>query len=260
MDSGTTVAAAVLGVLGLCVGSFLSVVIDRVARGESMVTVSSHCEVCNVRLGAVDMVPVLSYLFLRGRCRHCGATIPAKLPLVEFFTGLVFAYIGYEYGFGLSGGLLLAYTAILIVVFMIDLERELILNQVVILATAIALVFSAYRPDPVYDETLEVFWRSLAGGGIALGALLAIYLLSSRGIGGGDVKIAPFLGLITGFPVVGITLLMAFVGGGLVAILLILARIRSRKQRIPFGPFLALSTLASLFWGDTIYDWYIGLF
>ncbi|MFQ5876059.1 MAG: prepilin peptidase, partial [Dehalococcoidia bacterium] len=169
-------------------------------------------------------------------------------------------YIGYEYGLTVEAALLAIYSGFLVVIFMIDLERGLILNRVIFPATLLALALSFLRPDTISEGTIEVFWRSMAGGGIAFGTLLGIYLLARGGLGEGDVKLAAFVGLVSGFPVVVTTLLASFVGGGLVGVFLLTTRIRSRKQAVPFGPFLALSTLAHLLWGQDIYDWYIGLF
>ena len=252
--------AAELGVFGLAVGSFLNVVIDRLPRGQSIVSIPSHCAVCHTQLGILDLVPVLSYLWLRRRCRYCRTKISVKLPLVELFTGLVFAYVGYEYGLSLSTALLLVYGGFLIVVFMVDLEHGLILNRVIFPAIIVALGFSSLRPETISDGPLEVFWRSMLGGGIAFVLMLVIYLLARGGMGAGDVKLGAFLGLITGYPVAMMALLMAFVGGGVVAAFLLVSKIKGRKQSIPFGPFLSLSALVSLLWGDSIYDRYFNLF
>ncbi len=251
---------AVLGALGLSIGSFLNVVIDRVPRDESIATRSSYCEVCHTNLGALDLVPVLSYLFLRGRCRHCGAKIPVRLALVELFTGLVFVYVGHQWGLSWTGALVLVYSVFLIVVFMIDLQRSLILNKIILPAIIIALALSPFRPNNTPDEILEVFWRSMAGGGVGFGVLLLIYIVSRGGMGAGDPKLGAFAGLIVGFPVAFAVLLMSFVGGGLVGAFLLITGRRGRKEAIPFGPFLAVSGLACLFWGNDIWDWYIDLF
>ena len=252
--------ALFLGLEGLAVGSFLRLLIDRLPRGESIIRGASHCEACHTRLGIRDLVPVFSYVWSRGRCRHCGAKIPVSLPLVELFTGLVFAYIGYEYGWSVDMVLLMIYSGFLIIIFMVDLEQGLILNRVVFPAIVLAGGLSPVRPDNTSDGVLEVFLRSLLGGAIALVIMLAIYLLFRGGMGEGDVKLAPFIGLLIGFPVVLITLLMSALGGGLIAALLILTKLRRRKDRIPFGPFLALSALVSLFWGQDLWDWYSDLF
>ena len=256
---------AVMGVLGVSVGSFLNVVIDRVPRNESIVTRSSYCEVCLKRLGPVDLVPVLSYVFLRGKCRHCRAKIPAKLALVELFTGLVFTWIGYEYGFSWDAAIAVGYSSTLIVIFMIDLERSLILYKISFPAVAAAMALSAFRPFNATEGTLEVFWRSMAGGGIGFGVLIFIVLvslliLSRAGMGEGDPPLGAFIGLMVGFPQVVAALMISFVGGGLVALALITTGKRGRKQAMPFGPFLASSGLACMFWGDKIWDWYIELF
>lgn len=260
MSTEELYTAISLGLFGLALGSFLNVVVDRLPRGKSIVTRASHCEVCDTRLGILDLVPFLSFLALRGRCRHCGARIPAKLPAVELFTGLVFAYIGYEYGFEWEALILLVYSSILIVVFMVDLERQLILNSVILPAILLAVALSPVRPDNVSNEALEVFWKSMAGGGIGLGVILLIYLFARGGMGEGDIKLGAFIGLITGFPAVFTALLLSFISGGLIGTFLLITRIRTRKQAIPFGPFLAVSALLHLFWGRDIYDWYIDIF
>lgn len=127
------------GLLGLVVGSFLNLCIDRLPRGESILWPGSHCEACGRRLGPLELVPVLSYLLLRGRCRHCGAAIAVRLPLVELVTGLLFALLWPAYGPG--GRLLLAslYGAVLVIISGIDLEHQLILNRLVYPASAVAL-------------------------------------------------------------------------------------------------------------------------
>ncbi|MBI2846510.1 MAG: prepilin peptidase [Chloroflexi bacterium] len=245
--------SVILGIFGLAVGSFLNVCIDRLPQGWSLISPPSHCDSCQRRLAVWDLVPVLSYIWLRGKCRYCSATVSIRLPAVELFTGLVFAYIGHRYGLSLQGLSLLIYSSILIVVFFVDLERGLILDRVVYPGMALALVFPFFLPEPGV-------LGSLLGGALAFLLVLVIYLGSRGGMGGGDVKLAGFIGLATGFPLVLVALVLSFISGGLMASFLLLTRRRERKDAIPFGPFLSGTALVMLFWGTSLLEWYLSLF
>lgn len=241
---------SVFGLLGLAVGSFLNVCIDRLPAGQSMITPPSHCPACNQRLGVLDLVPLFSYLWLRGRCRYCRALIPLRLPIVELTTGLVFAFLYWKFGSGLELGISLVYASLLIVIFVIDLENQLVLDKVVFPGMALALVFSFFWPEQGPLSSLE-------GGALGLGGMALPFILSRGGIGMGDVKLGALLGLITGFPLVAVALLLAVIPGGLVAILLLVFGFKKRNESIPFAPFLATSTMVTLLWGQEIWDWYL---
>ncbi len=238
------------GLLGLAVGSFLNVCTDRLPRNQSIVSGASHCEACLHPLGLLDLVPVFSYLWLRGRCRYCHASITPRIPLVELATGLLFAslYLRFDLGWEMAIGM--AYAGLLVVVFVIDLEHQLVLDVVVLPAMPLALAASVFWGD------INPLW-SLAGGA-AGGAILALpYLAYRQGMGLGDVKLAGLIGLMVGFPVVFVALLLGIIAGGLLAILLLGLGLKGRKAAIPFAPFLASGALVSLFWGETILDWYL---
>ncbi|MEE9324586.1 MAG: prepilin peptidase [Dehalococcoidia bacterium] len=249
-----------LGFLGLAVGSFLNVGIDRIPRGQSLIRPPSRCDHCHHRLGIVDLVPVLSYVWLRGKCRYCGTGIPLRLPMVELASGAIFTFIGYKYGVSPETGILLLYSSILILIFFIDLYNGLILNKLIYPSILFALALSPFWSGLGVEGATDRLLNSLLGGGISFGILLVIYLLSRGGMGGGDVKLAVFLGLITGYPVIFVTLLISFLAGGMMASALLLMRVKRVHQAIPFGPFMATSALAALFWGQRISDWYWGLF
>jgi leader peptidase (prepilin peptidase)/N-methyltransferase len=245
--------------LGLAVGSFLNVCIDRLPRNESIVYPPSHCSVCQHRLAVKDLIPVFSYLRLRGRCRYCQTAIPRRLFWVELATGLIFALLYWHYRLSPELGVMIFYACLFIIISVIDLEHGLILNKVLYPSMVIALLLSLY-PLPWLPESIgiRVAYAAL-GGGIGFGILFLIALVSRGGMGWGDVKLAALIGLATGFPLVFLSIIMGAILGGIVAVALVIARKRKRRQTIPFGPFLTLAAKITLLWGTNILNWYLGL-
>ncbi|MFQ5861183.1 MAG: prepilin peptidase [Dehalococcoidia bacterium] len=255
-----------LGLVGLAVGSFLNVVIDRLPHDQSLLHPPSHCPHCQHPLSVLDLVPVLSYLWLRGRCRYCGTPIPWRLPLVEALTGLLFAYTGSVWGASLLTLVSLLYLSTLVVIFFTDLEEGLILNKVVYPATALALVLAPWGPAGegfgLWQELgrWQGLAQALAGSALGFLLMLVIYLAARGGLGFGDVKLGGLLGMALGLSRVSVALPVSFISGGLVAGALLLLRIKGRREAIPFGPFLVGGAIVTLFWGPEIYEWYRGLF
>mgnify|MGYP001393404088 CR=1 FL=1 len=257
MQAAIVILAALVG---LAVGSFLNVCIDRLPAGVSIITGRSRCDACKRQIRTRDLVPVLSYVALQGRCRDCHARIPARVLLVELVTALGFAGLALTRGPSATAAALAAYFAILVVVFVIDLERGLILNRVIYPAIVFAFLVSVLiRPAWLGvcfpHEALSAVIG--AAGGFAL--LFLIALLSRGGMGWGDVKYAAFMGAATGFPLVFVALFCGVIIGAAIAILMLLAGKRGRKQAIPFGPFLAIGTMLTLLWGPAMLAWYTGL-
>ena len=198
--------------LGLAISSFLNVCIDRLPERGSIVSPPSHCPACGRRLAPFDLIPLLSYLLLRGRCRYCGAPIPRRVLLVEAMTGLLFVLLWYRYGFSLWLLLATMYTCFFIVIFFIDLEHHLVLNRVIYTAIVVALLaipFTAFRAGPFTPNHSVV--GLLGGGALGFGLLFLIASIYPSGMGMGDVKLATFIGLVVGFPSVFVALLIAFV-------------------------------------------------
>lgn len=251
MEGGAGVL--LLGAIGLAVGSFLNVCIDRLPAGQSLLSPPSHCPVCQARLRAADLVPVFSYLALRGKCRYCAAPIPRRLFLVEVATGVLFALTWARYGPSFEGIALLVYLSLFLVVFVTDLERGVIPNRMVFPGLLAALALASFWPG--------IGWaRAVLGGAAGFGILLAIYLVSGKGIGAGDVKLAALVGAATGFPLVFLALAVAFLTGGIAAVALLISGRLKRRDRMPFGPFLAPAALASLLWGGPVLRWYLSYF
>jgi leader peptidase (prepilin peptidase)/N-methyltransferase len=249
--------------LGMVVASFLNVCGDRLPAGESIVSTPSHCPACRRRLGARDLVPVFSYLWLRGRCRYCRAPIPRRVLWVEVGTGLLFGLLYWNYGLSLELPIALFYSCLFIVILVIDLEHRLILNKIVYPAMGVALLLSILFSIPGFLPPTEIvpgIAQAAIGGGIGLVLFFLVVFFSRGGMGWGDVKMAALIGLVTGFPLVFVALLMAVIVGGLVAGLLLALKIKKRRQAIPFGPFLSLATIVTLVWGSDILGWYLGFF
>ncbi|GMR09998.1 MAG: A24 family peptidase [Anaerolineae bacterium] len=234
---------------GLLVGSFLNMCIDRFPRDESIIGGRSHCDACGHSLRAIDLIPILSYLFVRGHCHFCGVRIPIRNLGVEIGTVALFGLIWLRYPGSWETVLVAFYSSLLIVFLMIDLERGMILNRVSYPAIAVALLFALLVPERTVLEML-------AGGMIAFGVLLAIALIFPSGMGMGDVKLAAFVGLAVGYPYVWLALFLAFVFGGLIAGALVLVKVMGRKDPIAFGPFLAAGAVVTMLFGEPILQWW----
>ncbi len=264
---------AVFTLLGMVVASFLNVCIDRLPNNESLLFPASHCASCHHRLAIKDLVPVFSYLWLRGRCRYCSAPILRRLLWVEIGTGLLFGYLYWHYGLSIELAVTAFYCCLFIILMVIDLEHGLILNKIVYPAALVAIITSIFLPTsrliypsgvvplPVSDFLPQLgIVQSAIGGSIGLGLFLLIVLVSKGGMGWGDVKMAALIGLVTGFPLIFVALFLAVILGGLAAGTLLLLKVKKRKESIPFGPFLSLATIVTLLWGSNLLNWYLGLF
>ncbi len=259
---------AVFAILGMVVASFLNVCIDRLPNNESLFFPPSHCPSCRHRLAVKDLIPVFSYLWLRGRCRYCRIHIPKRLLWVEIGTGALFAYLYWSYGLSAGLGITAGYGCLFIVLMVIDWERGLILNKIVYPSMIAAILIGIFLPGSIsiflLGNSLVLLPPGIAqaaiGGAIGLGISLLIVLVSRGGMGWGDVKMAALIGLVIGFPLVFFTLIMASIFGGLVAVGLLLLKKKKRKEAIPFGPALSLATIVTLLWGTNILNWYLGLF
>jgi len=256
--STSTFVALACGLLGLAVGSFLNVVIWRVPRKESVVTPRSMCPACGAPIRAVDNIPVLSWIVLRGKCRDCGAAIAVRYPLVELSCGALFAGVGARFSDSLAAlPVYLVFAAALLALSVIDLEYYRLPNRIVYplaIAMPVLLVIPA-----VADGDFSSLGRALAAGFAAFAGLFLLHLISPRGMGLGDVKLAFPLGVALGWlgwGHVAFGLLLGFLYGSVLAIALVAFRLRSRRDAVPFGPFLAAGAMTMVLWGWPIIDWY----
>jgi leader peptidase (prepilin peptidase)/N-methyltransferase len=248
------VAAAVAAIFGAILGSFLNVVAYRLPRGESLLHPPSACPSCGTPIKPYDNVPVLGWLWLRGRCRACGAPISVKYPIVEAVTGLLCAACVLKFGADQDVWLPLVFVLLLVPITLIDLEHHIIPNVLAAIGAvaAFALVL-AFQTDDLTEHIIA----ALAAGGFFLIAAL-VY---PAGMGMGDVKLAGVMGLFLGRAVAP-AIFAALIAGTVVGAVVI-ARFGAkdgRKKGIPFGPWLAFGSLVGLFAGDDIVDWYLDSF
>jgi leader peptidase (prepilin peptidase)/N-methyltransferase len=253
------VLVLVCGLFGLAIGSFLNVVIWRVPRKLSVVRPPSHCPQCETPIRPVDNVPVLSWLVLRGKCRHCGNPIPVRYPLVEAGGGVLFAAVAARFGSDWALPAYLVLTAALLAISIIDLEHFIVPDRITAPLTVSALALLGLAAAA--DGNGWRYGRTILGGLAFFAFLLLLNILYPRGMGMGDVKLSFSLGLYLGWLGWGQVFLggfLAFLLGALIGVGLIAAGLKSRKDFVPFGPFLALGTFLTILWGDPILRWYTG--
>ena len=239
---------------GLIVGSFLNAVIHRLHTGDSIIMDRSKCVNCGRALGGSDLIPVLSFVLLGGKCRYCKKPISWQYPLVELATACSFVLITQSLQFEFSNFELwfqLFFACIFIVIAVYDLKHYLILDKVIILGLTVALTHAF-----ITDRLLS----GLIAATIAAGFFGMQYLASSgRWIGLGDVKLGLLLGLVTGFPIILAVLFLAYMSGALAGVALILLNKKNLSSKLPFGTFLAVSAIIMLSFGEEFVLWYRGL-
>ncbi len=238
-------------ILGILIGSFLNVCIYRLPHNQSIVMPPSHCMTCSTRLKPWDLVPVLSYLLSRGKCRYCGTNFSPRYALVELLTAFLFVWCYQVFGSTPELIKALILTAFFIVITFIDYDHQLILDKVLICLSLTGVVINLWIGSVT---PLDMLIASLLGGGL----LLIIALVSGGGMGGGDIKFAAALGLCFGWKYLLLTLFLSFIFGGIGGVLLLVSKMKSRKDFIPFGPFIALGALFTLLYGNTMITWYLG--
>lgn len=244
--------AILITILGLLLGSFLNVCIYRLPREESIISKPFHCIKCKSKLGILDLLPVVSYAFISGNCRYCGEKISFRYPLVELLTGLLFFITYFHIGFDI---LLIKYLflfSLLMVITFIDIEHKIIPNQLVAIILIWAAIWQILYPQ---IELYKAVAGSLLGGGI----LLFSAIISRGGMGGGDIKFMFAAGFFLGISITALALFLAFLIGSIVGMGLIVLRIKSRKDPIPFGPFLSIGVFIAALWGYEIIDLYLSL-
>ncbi len=268
-------------IFGLLVGSFLNCVIYRLETEKSFLKGRSFCPHCKTTLEWFDLIPVLSFFWLRGQCRYCGEKISWQYPLVELATALLFTQI-FTFQISTSNQIFIIQTlniiyyltiaAFLIIIFVYDLKHYIIPDKVIYPAIVIALIFilqfaifnqftflSAFGGE-IFTEA-NIFQSSiLSAFGAALFFLAVVLITKGKGMGIGDIKLAFLMGLILGWPNILVALFLAFFLGAVSGIFLILFKRKTMKSEVPFAPFLIIGLFLSLFFGDRIINWYLSFF
>jgi len=238
----------------LSIGSFLNVCIYRIPINLSISFPPSHCPYCSKSIKPYDLLPLVSYLLLKGKCRFCGGKISVKYPLIELLTGVLFILVYYKFGFTLNALKFALLFSILIVVTFIDFEYSIIPGKLMIFTgvSGIILNIIGYKFNA---GLLNYLYGFLAGGGV----IMAIVLLTG-GMGGGDIQLMAVIGLYIGFKYTILQLFLSFIIGSIAGITLIMLKKKTRKDYIPFGPWISVAALVTIFYGDPILNWYFSLF
>ncbi|MDF2593014.1 MAG: prepilin peptidase [Clostridia bacterium] len=238
-------------IFGLLIGSFLNVCIYRIPRKESIAFPPSHCTNCNTQLKAVDLIPVLSFVTYRGKCKYCKARISLQYPIIELINGLIYLFLYQKFGLSVEMGMYSILSSILVVITMIDFFTQEIPDELNIFGLIIGIIFLAIvlRFGSVVNSGLGL----LIGGGL----FLLIAVVSGGAMGGGDIKLMGMLGLWFGWKLILMLSIISFVIGALASLLLIALKIKGLKDYIPFGPFIAISAIIVIFFGSDLLSWYL---
>lgn len=239
------------------VGSFLNVCIWRIPRDESLAFPGSHCPQCDGSIRWYDNVPLVSFVWLAGRCRRCKARIPWRYPLVEGLTAGLYLLTVLQFGVNIRTAFLLVFLSLLVAITFIDLDHKIIPHVLSLSGIPIGLAGSLLTYDP---PPLEAVTGALIGAGLVyLVAVYAEVAFRQESMGGGDVNLLSMIGAFLGWRLMLVSFGIAVVAGACLSLALIGFRVLSRKDQIPFGPFLALGALVALFGGDVVIEWYLNL-
>ncbi|AKL95277.1 peptidase A24A [Clostridium aceticum] len=249
---------SIIFLVGIVIGSFLNVCIYRIPENQSIVYPSSHCSNCHKPLKPTDLIPIFSYLILKGSCRYCSHKISLRYPMVEFLTGIVFVLLLYKYHLNIDLIFYLLLFSILICITFIDYDHQIIPDGLVLLGFVIGLIYKLalyyFVGTPI--EVLNSLLGFLAGGGF----FLLIAVISNGGMGGGDIKLMAMLGFWFGWRDIILISFLSFIIGSVISIMLLTTKIKSRKDAIPFGPFIGIATLIVILYKNYILMHYINLF
>lgn len=247
------VYAVFAGIFGLVFGSFYNVVGLRIPKKESIVTPPSHCVSCNRRLSAIDLIPVFSYVFLRGKCRTCGAKVSPIYAITELATGVLFAFATWKLGISWELVVALLFISLLVIINVSDIAYMLIPDKILLFFLPLLIIGRILSP-------LDPWWDSIVGAAVGFGLLLLIAVVSKGGMGGGDIKLFLLIGLVLGTVDTLVTLFLASVIGMIAGIIVLKMKGKGRKTPVPFGPSIVVAAIIVYFYGQQLIDMYLNLF
>lgn len=238
--------------VSLVFGSFFNVVAIRLLKKESISYPPSHCTYCNHRLGFFDLFPLLSYLFLQGRCRYCKVRISPLYPLGEAMTAIIFFFVYKEVGITSEIIPAILLSTLLILSVLTDIREKLILDVITLPSIVVLVIVRFFIGE-------EPFLTYLLGGVVGFGLLLLLAIVSKGGMGGGDIKLYAAIGVVLGPAMTVMSLVLASFIGVVVGLLLISLKIVKRREPIAFGPSIMIGTLVAYLYGEDIWRWYSSL-
>lgn len=244
-------------VLGLCFGSFANVVIYRLPIKKSVVAPRSACPTCGKPIAWYQNIPVLSWIFLRGRCGSCQSRISVLYPLVELICGFLFLALFLKFGWSWTFLELLIFCYALVIASFIDFDHMILPDVLTLPGIVLGLAGAALSPERTF---MPAFWGVLVGGGF-LYALAYLYLIlrGKDGMGGGDIKLLAWIGAVLGIQSIPLVVMLSSIVGSIVGLAVALRSADGLRSGIPFGPYLVLGAIVYIFFGGEIFDWYFGL-
>lgn len=250
-------------VLGAVVGSFLNVCISRLPDRQSIVKPRSRCPKCENAIAWYDNLPIISFIILRAKCRHCGEPISFQYPIIELLTAALFVLVMHNFTNIPAIVIYMVFTSALVVITFIDLEHYIIPDEISLPGVVIGLLLSLL-PDTVTggqlvtSSVVDSLIGCVVGGGLLyLTALFSLVAFKKEGMGGGDIKLLAMVGAFLGWKMALMTIVVGSVFGAFVGVALILLRLKVRGDYIPFGPYLALGAFLAMMWGDQILAGYL---
>jgi len=244
-------------ILGACIGSFLNVCIYRIPLARSIVSPGSMCPRCESPIRFYDNIPILSYLWLKGRCRQCQARVSPRYPLVELLTALLFTAVAHRFGVSIEAAIYMAFSAALVTITFIDIDHRIIPDRISL--PGIGLCFLAALTLPHMGWQASLLGIVVGGGSLFVVAWTYSMLTGKEGMGGGDVKLLAMIGALLGWQGVIFTIFSASLLGTVVGLGVMVHARSNLKLAVPFGPFLATGALAYIFMGRELVTWYFGL-
>ena len=261
--------AAFIFIIGAMVGSFANVCIFRLPMGKSIVRPGSHCFRCGRQIKWFDNIPVLSFMFLRGRCRRCGLKFSARYPFVEFLTGLFFLMLYFRFGIGPEFLIFSVFAVSMVIMSFIDIDHRIIPDEIDLPGIALGVILSAVYPplhsrpqpwDSVFSSPVIISLASslsgiIVGGGMLMAlAVFGKMAFKKEAMGGGDIKLIAMIGAFMGWQFALLTIFLSAVIGSIIGFIM---KLKTSSSYIPYGPYLALGALISVFFGEEIILWYL---
>jgi leader peptidase (prepilin peptidase)/N-methyltransferase len=246
-------------IFGMCIGSFLNVCIYRLPSSTSIINPSrSFCPQCNSAIQFYDNIPVFSYLWLKGRCRNCKASISLRYPLIELMTGILAIAILFMFGVTLEGVVYFVFISSLLVITFIDIDHKIIPDIISLPGIPLGLAASFVLPAMTFKSSL--LGLLVGGGSLLLVAWSYSLITRKEGMGGGDIKLLGMIGTFIGWKGVLFTIFVASLAGTFVGMIAMLLKGKNLKFAIPFGPFLSIGAMSFVFFGEKVLFWYLHSF
>ena len=255
---------SLITLFGMIIGSFLNVCIYRIPAGLSIVKPRSRCGNCGKVLTAIDMIPLFSWIFLRGKCRNCQSNISFRYPFVELIEGLLFLSIYIKFGISYDTLVLWIFVSLLTVIFFIDYDHKIIPNSIVIFGLIVGIIpvimsrINLYSFYPVTSWLTPVLAVFIPVGVMILIAILSFVIARRSGIGMGDIKVFAPIGLFLGWKFALVVIWLSFVLGGFFGIYWLIGLKKDKMETIPFAPFIVVSCLIAIFYGKELLAIVIG--